>query len=230
MMSRLVLFMSVLFPAVIHRAESVELRSLCAEFLEVCQWDEISFLLEGKMMEADPDMLRIAHYLNSTDFEAIVNHMWELDEFVELYDWMLGSGIDPGPLYQWVEDLIHMEPNATVNGTQLQDDLHLMVPEFRRGRDQARSLRSLYDEVKNIIPLHNILTWMIEHCTYDQNMIGFMQKLQEEDTKLVIDHLYNSTEFRDVRCTLIQEGFHIANNEMGLCGFVGWSNCELPKC
>lgn len=43
---------------------------------------------------------------------------------------------------------------------------------------ESRSLRSLYEEIKAIVPLHDILTWLIGHCIDDQDMIELMDKLQ----------------------------------------------------
>eukprot|EP00094_Tigriopus_californicus_P002158 TCALIF_02081-PA protein Name:"Protein of unknown function" AED:0.07 eAED:0.07 QI:86/0.5/0.33/0.66/0/0.33/3/1839/136 len=136
------------------------------------------------MAIGDSDMLRIGRYLNSTDLQAIIDHMWEQQEFEQMSR----------------QDFV------------------------------GRSLRSLYEEIKAIVPLHDILTWLIGHCIDDQDMIDLMDKLQERDTKKVMDHLYNSTEFQDLRCTLLEEGFKIREYEIGVCGFIGWGDCNYFEC
>lgn len=67
--------------AFVYLAHCVELDSLCEQFLQVSNWEDIASLLENKMAAGDPDMLRIGRYLNSTDLQAIIDHMWEQQEF-----------------------------------------------------------------------------------------------------------------------------------------------------
>ncbi|TRY63189.1 hypothetical protein TCAL_02081 [Tigriopus californicus] len=215
------------------QAHCVELDNLCEEFLQVSNWEDIVALLENKMAIGDSDMLRIGRYLNSTDLQAIIDHMWEQQEFEQFYKWILDNGLNPQPFYDWIDDLIHIEINSTTNGAsgigeKIEDiSLHLKMS---RQDFVGRSLRSLYEEIKAIVPLHDILTWLIGHCIDDQDMIDLMDKLQERDTKKVMDHLYNSTEFQDLRCTLLEEGFKIREYEIGVCGFIGWGDCNYFEC
>ena len=59
----------------------------------------------------------------------------------------------------------------------------------------------------------------------------FKEKLfQEKATRQVVEHLYNSPEYLELRCTLIGEGFKVVDYEKNACLFIGWRDCVNPVC
>ena len=51
-----------------------------------------------------------------------------------------------------------------------------------------RTLNSLFEEIVEIVPLYDVISWLVNHCTDDDNMIGLMDKLQVGNVFLMSDH------------------------------------------
>lgn len=63
---------------------NLEFDQLWNDFFQVAHGQEVVELLERKMAEQDPYMLRVAKYLKSMTFRAIEKHMLMCREFNEV--------------------------------------------------------------------------------------------------------------------------------------------------
>jgi ferritin len=69
------------------RNAELHIDTLFQEFVAVSNFKEVVLFLQAKIVEENPDMMRVVNYLNGTDFKAINDHMWKHPEFTEVrYD------------------------------------------------------------------------------------------------------------------------------------------------
>ena len=67
---------------------------------------------------------------------------------------------------------------------------------------EQRSLKSLWDELVDLIPYSNFLAWFLEMWTINTDMQLLVERLMMEETEHIRDHLHTCTAYLNFRSEL----------------------------
>lgn len=174
------------------------------EFLALIPLEDIKAICD-KYLANDPEVQEVVEYLQGEEWAGLVEAVAEKEQYQKLKQYLRDAGIDIDSIIQKIHDLLQgAHPSSKVQPKK------------------ARTLRDMLDEIKEIIPIPDLIALLNDKLQNSQDFIDFYQKVSSEETKALVDEVRNLDEVQRLAAVLKEKGIDLTPVMELIYGFFGW--------
>ncbi|XP_046403969.1 uncharacterized protein LOC124169418 [Ischnura elegans] len=184
------------------------LKDRFTEFMAMVPKEKLEALVL-KYIENNKDVQDVFNYLKSGEFSDLVVQLEGTQQLIDVLNFVQSHGIN---VYDYLNSLLNILgiPNFTP------------PPIIRRVPTPKSGLTDLFDDIKNLLPLKDMLFWYIDTCEPDTEYQQLLTLLRSDDFKVVVNVVYHHLSFNTIHDGLIKLGVDVRGIEMLLQSFLGW--------
>ncbi|XP_076649860.1 uncharacterized protein LOC143357334 [Halictus rubicundus] len=186
--------------------------------------DFLNLLDMNKIMEIvisymDDDQIQTAfEYIYSEEFHVLVRQVEAMKEYQELVLYLEDAGLDMFGLLQRVHKLFGMEDYVPPK-----PQLYYETTFVNKG-----GIKKLVDDVIAVLPRDKIKALYYEKMANSPAFKNFMQKIRSEDFKHIVNLVYSSPVFREMRAKVIAAGIDLAPIKELIKQLIGYDLPDVP--